>query len=273
MTGLVFDIVHSSFVDGPGVRTTVFFKGCNLACRWCHNPESQKATPEILYYKNICKGCGACRCEKERCDHCGHCTLVCPTGAKKLAGTVMTPEEVLKEVLLDAPFYSDDGGVTFSGGECMLQKDFLLACLQLCKKNGISTAVDTAGNVPWDVFQSVMPYTDLFLYDVKIMDNTLHQHYTGSGNALILKNLGKLLDSGARVYLCVPVIPGVNDSKENFLALKTLLNCHTSPEKTELLPYHAMGETKYAALGKTCEKFTVPEKDKLEALRQYLNAQ
>lgn len=270
MTGFVFDIVHSSFVDGPGVRTTVFFKGCNLACRWCHNPESQSAAPEILYYKDICTGCGMCRCEKESCDYCGHCALVCPSGAKKLAGRIMTPEELLEEVLLDAPFYGDDGGVTFSGGECMLQKDFLLTCLRLCKEKGIHTAVDTAGHVCWEAFLAVMPYTDLFLYDIKAMDNAVHQHYTGRSNALILENLGKLLDAGAKVWVRIPVIPGVNDNKENFLSLKSFLNCHTPPEKIELLPYHAMGETKYTALGRIFEAFNVPTKEHMAQLENYI---
>ena len=182
----------------------------------------------------------------------------------------MTPEELLEEVLLDAPFYGDDGGVTFSGGECMLQKDFLLTCLRLCKEKGIHTAVDTAGHVCWEAFLAVMPYTDLFLYDIKAMDNAVHQHYTGRSNALILENLGKLLDAGAKVWVRIPVIPGVNDNKENFLSLKSFLNCHTPPEKIELLPYHAMGETKYTALGRIFEAFNVPTKEHMAQLENYI---
>ncbi|MBR4864254.1 MAG: glycyl-radical enzyme activating protein [Oscillospiraceae bacterium] len=271
MKGSVFDIVHCSLVDGPGVRTSVFFKGCNLSCTWCHNPESHSAAPEILYYKDICTGCGACRCEKPVCDRCGHCALVCPTGAKKLSGSTMAAEAVLEEVLSDKVFYGEDGGVTFSGGECMLQREFLSHCLQLCKENGIQTAVDTAGNVPWAAFEAILPYTDLFLYDVKVMDSGLHKRCTGSGNAQILDNLGKLLDAGKRVWVRVPVIPGMNDNKENFLALKSFLQQHPAPEKIELLPYHAMGETKYAALGKTCHPFAVPEKETLDALAAHLD--
>jgi pyruvate formate lyase activating enzyme len=182
----------------------------------------------------------------------------------------MTPEDVLAEVLLDAPFYGNDGGVTFSGGECMLQKDFLLTCLRLCKEKGIHTAVDTAGHVCWEAFLAVMPYTDLFLYDIKAMDDAVHQHYTGCSNALILENLGKLLDSGANVWGRIPVIPGVNDTPENFQALKAFLSRHKAPEKIELLPYHAMGETKYTALGRPHQCFSVPTKAYLAQLEKYI---
>ena len=183
----------------------------------------------------------------------------------------MTVEAVLSEVLLDAPFYGEDGGVTFSGGECMLQPEFLAECLKRCKESGIQTTVDTAGCVSWSAFEAVLPYTDLFLYDVKVMDEGLHRRYTGHGNALILENLGKLLDMRKPVWVRVPVIPGVNDRKENFLALKAFFSQHKLPLKTELLPYHAMGETKYAAMGKTCHPFAVPEKETLDALAAYLD--
>ena len=197
-TANIFDIQRNSFVDGPGIRTTVFFKGCNLHCTWCHNPESQSAKPEMMFYKNKCTGCGKCR-EKcpnalEKCELCGKCTIYCPHDAREICGKEYTVDEVLKEILKDKTFYDNSGGgVTFSGGECMLQIDFLEEILKECKKNGIHTAVDTAGHVPFEFFERIIPYTDLFLYDVKCFDSDKHRQYTGVENQLILKNLKRLL--------------------------------------------------------------------------------
>lgn len=271
MTGTIFDIVHASFVDGPGIRTTVFFKGCNLACRWCHNPESQSVKPEKLYYADRCRHCGRCQAvcpSPENCILCGKCAKACLAGALSLCGKETTEDEVMKAILSDAPFYGDDGGATFSGGECMLQPAFLLALLKKCKENGVHTAVDTAGNLPWNNFEAILPYTDLILYDVKVMDNTLHKKWTGVGNERILENLASLLRRGVSLWVRVPVIPGVNDSVENMLALRAFLEAQPHfPEKIELLPYHALGENKYRALGKEPTQFEVPSEGKLNALR------
>ena len=164
----IFDIQRDSFVDGPGIRTTVFFKGCNLHCAWCHNPESQSAKPQMMFYKNKCTGCGKCR-EKcphnlESCDLCGKCTVYCPHDAREICGKEYTVDEVLREIRKDKTFYkTSGGGVTFSGGECMLQIEFLTKILKACKENGIHTAVDTAGHVPFEFFERIIPYTDLFL--------------------------------------------------------------------------------------------------------------
>ena len=151
---MIFDIQRNSFVDGPGIRTTVFFKGCNLRCKWCHNPESQSFEKQMLFYKDKCTGCGKCRevCPNhlQSCDFCGKCELYCPAEARKICGREYTSDEVLAEVIKDKAFYDNSGGgVTFSGGECMLQLDFLREILEKCKSAGIHTAVDTAGNVPW----------------------------------------------------------------------------------------------------------------------------
>ena len=206
MKATIFDIERSSYVDGPGIRTTVFFKGCNLRCAWCHNPESQSAKPQMMFYKNKCTGCGKCR-EKcphnlELCDLCGKCSLFCPQDARDICGKEYTVDEVLKEVLKDKVFYeTSGGGVTFSGGECMLQIEFLTKILKACKENGIHTAVDTAGHVPYERFEQILPYTDLFLYDVKCFDSEKHRQYAGVGNGLILENLKKLLAKSTPVWI------------------------------------------------------------------------
>ena len=268
----IFDIERNSFVDGPGIRTTVFFKGCNLKCAWCHNPESQSFKPQMMFYKDKCTFCGKCK-EKcpnnlEKCNLCGNCTIYCPVEARRVCGKEYTADEVLKEVIKDKAFYDNSGGgVTLSGGECMLQIDFLLEILKKCKQNGISTAVDTAGHIPFESFEKILPYTDMFLYDFKVFDNEKHKKYVGVGNELILENLKKLLNLGAKVYIRIPVIEGVNDTLSEMQNIKEFLYKNGKPEKVELLPYHAMGENKYRAIGKEPICFKTPDKEKLKELR------
>lgn len=277
MKATIFDIQRGSFVDGPGIRTTVFFKGCNLRCAWCHNPESQSPRPQMLFYRNKCTGCGKC---KEKCPHgmaqcdlCGTCTLYCPSGAREICGRDYTVVELLAELCKDKDFYArSGGGVTFSGGECMLQLDFLKEILRQSKENGLHTAVDTAGHVPYASFLEVLPYTDLFLYDVKSMEEGRHKQYTGVGNGQILANLGRLLQGGARVWVRVPIIPGVNDEDEDIHSLNRFFAENGRPKKVELLPYHALGEHKYAAAGKEATRFAVPGEEKMAHLRALLQA-
>ena len=272
-TATIFDIEHGSFVDGPGIRTTVFFKGCNLKCAWCHNPESQSFKPQLLFYRDKCTGCGKCRevCpnQLEHCDLCGKCTIYCPVNARKLCGESWDVERLLGEILQDKEFFENtDGGVTFSGGECMLQPEFLGEILRKCKENGIHTAVDTAGNVPWSSFERILPDTDLFLYDVKCFDDARHRDCTGVGNRLILENLGKLLELGQNVLIRIPVIPGINDRVEEMEAIRAFLNSHGKPVGVELLPYHRLGENKYAALGLPVTEFQIPSGETMDALRK-----
>ena len=271
-TATIFDIERNSYVDGPGIRTTVFFKGCNLRCAWCHNPESQSPKPQMMFYKNKCTGCGKCK-EKcpnhlESCELCGKCTLYCPHDAREICGKEYTVDEVMREILKDKVLYENSGGgVTFSGGECMLQIDFLEEILKACKENGIHTAVDTAGCVPFEYFERILPCTDLFLYDVKCFDNEKHKQYTGVGNELILENLKRLLATDKSVWIRIPIIPTVNDTEEEIRSIRSfLLSCGT-PEKVELLPYHAMGEHKYAAIGKKVKMFSVPSEEKMRQLK------
>lgn len=269
----IFDIERSSFVDGPGIRTTVFFKGCNLRCEWCHNPESQSSKKEMLFYKNKCTDCGKCR-EKcpnslNECTLCGECSLFCPQDARVVCGREYTVEEVFREIEKDKPFYaSSGGGVTFSGGECMLQADFLSGILKLCRENGIHTAVDTAGCVPFESFEKVMPYTDMFLYDIKCFDNEKHKKYTGVGNSIILENLKKLLAMDKKVWVRIPVIPTVNDTEEEMLSIRKFLDECGYPEKVELLGYHTLGENKYHAIGKETIVFSVPDEDTMDKLKE-----
>lgn len=273
MKATIFDIERNSYVDGPGIRTTVFFKGCNLRCAWCHNPESHILKPQMMFYKNKCTSCGKC---KEKCPHnldscelCGKCTLFCPHDAREICGKEYTVDEVLSEVSKDKIFYENSGGgVTFSGGECMLQIDFLEEILKECKKQGIHTTVDTAGHVPYESFEQIIPHTDLFLYDVKCYDSDKHRQYTGVSNELLLSNLKKLLKTGKAVWIRIPIIPTVNDSEEEMINIKKfLLSCDNHP-KIELLPYHAMGEHKYVALGKATQPFSVPDEEKMTQLKR-----
>lgn len=261
MQATIFDIQRNSFVDGPGIRTTVFFKGCNLKCAWCHNPESQSAEPQIMFYKSKCTGCGRCRdISVEDTD------FICFNGAKEICGKKYTSDEVLKEILKDRSFYENSGGgVTFSGGECMLQIDFLAEILKKCKENGIHTAVDTAGNVPYEYFEKISAHTDLFLYDIKAIDGEKHKRYTGADNKKILSNLQKLFESGADVIIRIPIICGVNDSVEDMMNIKNFLKPY-NPLKIELLPYHQLGMHKYEALNMEKVEFDVPDKNVMSRL-------
>ena len=272
---IIFDIERNSFVDGPGIRTTVFFKGCNLKCAWCHNPESQDFKPQMMFYKDKCKGCGKCKeiCPTpDRCTLCGKCTIYCPVDARKVCGREYTVDEVFAEVIKDKAFYDNSGGgVTFSGGECMLQIDFLLEILKKCKENGIHTAVDTAGHIPFESFKKILPYTDLFLYDIKIFDTQKHKQYVGVGNELILENLKKLFKANAKIWIRIPIVPNINDSIEEMQKIKDFLDKNGKPEKIELLPYHAMGENKYSAIGEKVCSFNTPTNETMGLLKSIFN--
>lgn len=261
--GKIFNIQRFSVSDGPGIRTTVFFKGCNLRCAWCHNPEGQKTETEWLIYKNKCIGCGRCENLTEK-----DTDFICFQEARELCGKEYTLEEVMREILKDKAFYDNSGGgVTFSGGECMLQIEFLEEILKECKKHNIHTAVDTAGHVPFEYFERIFPYTDLFLYDVKCFGSEKHKRYTDVDNEVILENLTKLLATDKSVYIRIPVIEGINDSAEEMKRIKSFLDEHGVPENIELLPYHALGESKYEALGKKAAGLSAPCKEKMAQLK------
>ena len=260
--GNIFDIERSSLYDGPGIRTTVFFKGCNLNCRWCHNPESKLKKPQLMYYKNKCVSCSACFqvCEnnavlsdfsvdRSKCVSCGKCASECFSGARKFCGGLKTVNEVFEIINEDAVFYKNSGGgVTFSGGEPMLQVDFLVEVANMCKKAGISVAVDTAGDVPFESFLKIIPLVDIILFDVKCITEDLHVKGVGSSNKRILENLTKLSSlSGFDIIVRTPIIPNFNDGEieqnkiDNFVKKLRVI-------KHEKLPYHELGVSKIEAL-------------------------
>lgn len=266
---IISDIQRFCMHDGPGVRTTVFFKGCPLNCVWCHNPETQSRQKELFLYKEKCIDCGICSaCDKDNCAICGECAKNCPTGAREIVGYECTAKEVYDKIRRDIAFYSEKGGVTFSGGECMLQITALAEVLKMCKENGIHTAVDTAGHVPFEHFEKILPYTDLFLYDIKLFDSENHKKYTGVGNKLILENLKKLFCVGAKIWIRIPIIPSVNDNIDEMMKIKKFLDECGAPEKIELLPYHPMGESKSQALGKGLHLFEIPDSEKMKELKE-----
>ena len=246
---LVFDIRRTSTADGPGIRTTVFFKGCNLNCFWCHNPESKSPLPQLGLFEEKCIGCGVCRtvCEHpDGCVLCGRCAESCPAEARKRYGSSYSVDQLHEILLADRAYYqATGGGVTFSGGECMLYPAFVAELAKRCCDSGISVAVDTAGNVPWASFEQVLPYVDCFLYDVKALDGVLHKEGTGVGNELILENLDKLVKTGRSVIVRTPVIPGYNEGEETD---RISHYCAERQLPHEKLPYHTFGQSKNAAL-------------------------
>jgi len=263
MKATVFSIQRNSLVDGPGIRTTVFFKGCNLRCKWCHNPESQSPQKEILFYKNKCNGCGRCKgitAEDEK--------FLCFNGAKEICGKEYTCDELLTEIVKDKVFYdTSDGGVTFSGGECMMQIDFLEEILKKCKEASIHTAVDTAGNLPWEYFERIIPYVDLFLYDIKAVSDNLHIEGTGFSNKVILSNLKRLSYNNAEIIIRIPIVPDFNAKSEELEKIAGFLH-NIKYKSIELLPYHQMSEHKYEALNMPFTSYPLPDKDGIEAYKK-----
>ncbi|MBE0697388.1 MAG: glycyl-radical enzyme activating protein [Anaerolineaceae bacterium] len=263
---MILQIQRFSLDDGPGIRTTVFFKGCNLHCLWCHNPESISPQVEIAFQRQRCTSCGACSavcpndaqiCDergrflnRSACTACLSCVSLCPSEALSVYGQEMTTDKVMETILRDRPFYAKSGGgVTFSGGEPLLHPGSLLTLLQMSRDLDLHTAVDTAGNVPFEYFLTVQPYTNLFLFDIKAFDPGLHRRLTGVDNGRILKNLMQLGQLGARVWVRLPFIPNLNNDRAEIKAIAALLKDIPGVEKVELLPYHAYGESKYEFLG------------------------
>jgi pyruvate formate lyase activating enzyme len=258
-----------SLHDGPGIRTTVFLKGCPLRCSWCHNPESQSREPEILYFGERCIHCGDCilACPQvaleldsdgqlvhhaEQCRRCGECVAACPSGARQLAGRWMTVAEVLTELLKDEVFYEESGGgITISGGEPLQQSDFVEALLAACKGRGIHTVLDTCGFADPAALRRVSQYVDLFFYDMKMMNSEKHVSLTGVNNDVILQNLKMLAEGGSAVTVRVPIMPGVNDEDENLDALSGYLS-PLGIRDIDLLPYHELGKDKYRRLNLSC---------------------
>ena len=264
MNGFIFDIQRFSVHDGPGVRTTVFFKGCPLRCGWCHNPEGIEKHAQLQYRDELCIGCEVCAvCPQgvhgfsgsqhsvdfSRCAGCGLCGSVCPSGAVRLMGQSLSPEEILTAALRDRAFYGHQGGVTFSGGECTMQSAFLLEVLSLCRGARLHTAIDTCGFTSPDILDRVAERCDLILYDIKAVSPDIHRAGTGVDNARILQNYQRLMAQGRRVWVRIPVIGGFNASEDEMTRMAAFLQANPGAEQIELIPYHRLGMGKYAQLG------------------------
>lgn len=266
LTAVIFNIQRYCIHDGPGIRTVIFFKGCPLRCAWCANPESQESDPQILYTEKKCIQCGSCAkaapagyIQRTRGENTVNWDTIrkdgrfawiseCPTGAMEVKGREITVPELLEEVERDRCFYRHNGGVTLSGGEALMQPDFVKAFLKACKGRSINTAIETAGYVQPEILKEVIPFTDIFLYDFKFYDNDMHRKWTGLGNRRIKENLEFLLQEGARVEVRIPLIPGINDGKDELEKIAAYLKKY-GIGNWELLPFHQHGSGKYAACG------------------------
>lgn len=291
------NIQHYSLHDGPGIRTTVFLKGCSLRCKWCCNPESILPKQELAYNSKDCIGvaeCGACLrvCQTSAlyktdrdpkalldwnlCVHCGECVSKCPSGALHIFGQVMTVDQVLKDVEEDDAFYGNfEGGIALSGGECLLQPEFSAALLSEAHRRGISTSIETSGNVPWESMEMVLAHVDTIYHDLKLMDPAGHKKWTGADNALILANLKRAYQAFPEkaFFARSPIIPGVNDTEEHIRAVLSFILPYRNVTGYELLPYHRFGMSKYNYLGKVYElrDFLTPSAETMQKLKSIVD--
>lgn len=283
--GVIFNIQKFSLHDGPGIRTIVFFKGCNMSCLWCSNPESQEVAPQIMFNKNLCTKCGRCqsvcetsaidmnsvyRIDKSKCIKCKRCVESCLNGALVLEGKKYSIEEIIKELKKDSVQYRrSNGGITLSGGEVLLQPDFAVALLKECKAYGWHTAIETAMYVNSEAVKKVMQYIDLAMIDIKSMDDEVHKKFTGVSNNIILKNI-KLSDQLTKeIIIRIPVIEGFNADLKSIGEIAQFSKSLTNLKRIDLLPYHNYGENKYEAIGRDylLGELKSPSEDKMERLK------
>jgi len=290
-TATIFNIQKFSVHDGPGIRTTVFFKGCPLRCLWCHNPESQTNRKQMLFDKEKCTLCGKCTeiCPQkaitiengilttyeDKCNYCGMCEIYCIPGARQIAGREYTVEEVLKEVMKDEVFYEQsNGGVTLSGGEPLVYTDFAEELLKKLKEKNIHTAVDTCGAADFENIKKISPYTDVFLYDIKLIDDEKHRNFTGISNKLILDNLVRLAQIHSNINIRMPIIEGVNADTSHIEKTIDLIR-KLGIKKINLLPYHDIAKHKYRKLHMIYEdeKMNKPSEEKMQMFREMFEKQ
>ena len=304
LTGKLYDIQGFSVHDGPGIRLTLFLKGCPLRCPWCHSPESQAFHTELNWMEIKCVGiekCGRClnvcphdaispgkvkesldgsgeirlvAVDRTKCDNCGLCANACTARALYMCGTDYTADEIMERVRREVPFFKrSGGGVTISGGECLCQPEFTLEILKRCKEEGIHTAVDTTGYVKWEVIEPILPYTDIFLYDIKGIDSALHKQVIGVPNELILENARKIADLGGKFQIRIPVLPMYSDSAEVFDEIgKFCLELGDAVEVVQILPYHNLGTVKWERLqsNKPIFEAAIPSDELVSARRKQL---
>ena len=282
----ITNIQKFSIHDGDGIRTTVFFKGCPLKCRWCHNPETQRFEREMQIDREKCTGCGACAAicpngaihmeegrpiwNSDACTFCGKCENFCPTGIREIIGREYTVKELLKELMKDQMFYEESGGgVTLSGGEVMaMDIDYILELAKELKRQDVTLTIDTCGFVPYDRFQKILPYVNTFLYDIKVMDPEIHKEYMGTDNKLILDNLVRLAKDGARIYIRIPTVKEVNGNEQSMREIIAFLQEHDiHPAQVNLLPYHDTGSGKYRKLDMEYKgtDLHAPDREEMEA--------
>lgn len=288
--GFVFDIKKFAVDDGPGIRTTIFLKGCPMRCWWCHNPEGQTSAPELMYRQKKCIRCSECvkgcpnqvlslgtkklSINRKICSLCGECAKKCPSEALAIVGKETSVEEVMREIDKDSAFYEESGGgITVSGGEPLLQIDFTDVILSECKKRNMHTAIDTCGYAPRKAIEKIKDKVDLFLYDLKIMNDAKHRRYTGKSNRQILENFKTLVENGNDLLVRFPVIPGINDDKDNVKKTVDFILSH-GIKRICLLPYHRAGIEKYRSLGRRYSLSSVktPSERKLNSIKEQFEA-
>ena len=286
--GIIFDIKRYAIHDGPGIRTTVFLKGCPLECWWCHNPEGIAPDPQLAYWKERCRACYECiaacpndaisktdsgkhvSIDRERCDQCASCIRVCPSRALEIIGREVSVDEVMEEIEKDILFYDESsGGVTFSGGEPLIQVGFLNSLLEKCKEKDIHTTADICGHAPFEDIDRIRDKVDLFLYDLKTVDDEKHKEYTGVSNQQILYNLKALSERGHRINIRIPIIPGINDSDDDLHKFAEFILSLDGRNEISLLPYHQGASAKYKRLGKPNRMLGIsqPSESELEETR------
>ncbi|MCL5986862.1 MAG: glycyl-radical enzyme activating protein [Actinobacteria bacterium] len=285
--GFIFDIKRMALHDGPGIRTTVFLKGCNMSCKWCHNPESISSKLELLFNASKCIMCRKCKevCERgvhefmeerhivnrEKCNQCGDCARECPSQALEMCGEGMSVTEVMNIVMRDEIFYKNSGGgITISGGEPLCQPDFTFALLKEAKKRGLHTVLDTNGNYSWEKIEPMLPYIDLIRFDLKHINSDIHRSFTGTSNSLILENLRRLAEDDHKLVVSYPMIPGVNDSIGNLKNMMKIIKALPSRVCVDVVPYHDLYLSKLEKLGKKRELiFLRPSQEKVSEVEDF----